>query len=224
MMKELALHVLDITENSVRGDAETIEIVIEENLKEIIELYHEGKIHHIGISNFNLEECKKSKAILDQEHIPLYGVQNHYSILSRDWEKKGVVEWCKENHVLFWAWAVLEEGILVDPKVKTSGSLMKLIFSRKKRRLQSLFALMDTIAQKYKITIAQVAMAFCSTKGIIPVCGCRRPYQVLQLYEAVDIQLTDEEVKQLEHEADRLNITILGADMFRFAVKNKKQK
>lgn len=34
MMKELALHVLDITENSVRGDASVIEIVIEENLKE----------------------------------------------------------------------------------------------------------------------------------------------------------------------------------------------
>jgi len=197
---------------------------IENNLKEMIELYREGKIHHIGISNFNLEECKKSKEILDKENIKLYGVQNHYSIINRDWEKKGVVEWCKENNVLFWAWAVLEEGVLVDPKVKTSGSIMKLYFSRKKRRLQSLFDIMDTIAKKYDITISQVAMAFCSTKGIIPICGCRKPYQVKQLSEAIEIKLTDEEIKQLEQEADKLNITILGADMFRFAVKNKNKK
>jgi len=194
---------------------------IEENLKEMIELYHEGKIHHIGISNFNLEECKKTKEILDKENIKLYGVQNHYSVINRDWEKKGVVEWCKENNVLFWAWAVLEEGILVDPKVKTSGSIMKLMFSRKKRKLQSLFNIMETIAKKYNITVAQVAMAFCSTKGIIPICGCRRPYQVIQLFEAVNIKLTNEEITQLEQEADKLNITILGADMFRFAIKNK---
>lgn len=46
MMKELALHVLDITENSVRGDAETIEIVIEENLKEnrfVMEINDDGR-------------------------------------------------------------------------------------------------------------------------------------------------------------------------------------
>jgi len=196
---------------------------IEDNLKEMVELYREGKIHHIGISNFNLEECQKSKELLDKENIKLYGVQNHYSIISRDWEKKGVVQWCRDNNVQFWAWAVLEEGILVDPKVKTSTSIMKLIFSRKKRKLHSLYELMDTIAKNHSITIPQVAMAFCSTKGIIPICGCRRPYQVEQLYEASNITLTPSEIEILEKEADKLNVTILGADMFRFAVKNKKK-
>jgi len=196
---------------------------IEDNLKEIIELYHEGKIHHIGISNFNLEECKKSKEILDKENIKLYGVQNHYSIISREWEKKGVVQWCHDNNIQFWAWAVLEEGMLVDPNVKTSTSIMKVIFSRKKKRLHSLYELMGTIAKNHNITIPQVAMAFCSTKGIIPICGCRRPYQVEQLYEASNVTLSPKEIEDLEKEADKLNITILGADMFRFAVKNKKK-
>ena len=83
----------------------------EENLAEMIELYHEGKIRHIGISNFNLSECKQAKMILDKAEIPLYGVQNHYSLIARDWEKNGVVGWCRENGISFWAWAVL--GIAV---------------------------------------------------------------------------------------------------------------
>ena len=105
---------------------------IEANLSEIIDLHKEGKIKHIGISNFTLEECVKAKAILDKAGIPLYGVQNHYSLINREWEKNGLVDWCFRNGISFWAWAVLEEGMLTDPKVKTKMSLMKLMFNRKK--------------------------------------------------------------------------------------------
>lgn len=195
---------------------------IEANLSEIIDLYKEGKIKHIGISNFTLEECVKAKAILDKAGIPLYGVQNHYSLINREWEKNGLVDWCFRNGISFWAWAVLEEGMLTDPKVKTKMSLMKLMFNRKKRKLHSLYQLMEKVGDAHGITIPQVAMAFCSSKGIVPVCGCRKPYQVDQLQDAVSVTLSDSEIKSLENEADKLNVKILGADMFRFAVKKSK--
>ena len=195
---------------------------IEANLSEIIDLYKEGKIKHIGISNFTLEECILAKAILDKAGSPLYGVQNHYSLINREWEKIGLVDWCNRNDILFWAWAVLEEGMLTDPKVKTKMSLMKLIFNRKKRKLHSLYQLMEKVGEAHGITIPQVAMAFCGSKGIVPVCGCRKPYQVDQLLDAVSVCLSDSEIKSLENEADKLNVKILGADMFRFAVKKSK--
>ena len=195
---------------------------IEANLSEIIDLYKEGKIKHIGISNFTLEECVKAKAILDKAGIPLYGVQNHYSLINREWEKNGLVDWCFRNGISFWAWAVLEEGMLTDPKVKTKMSLMKMMFNRKKRKLHSLYQLMEKVGEAHGITIPQVAMAFCSSKGIVPVCGCRKPYQVDQLQDAVSVTLSDSEIKSLENEADKLNVKILGADMFRFAVKKSK--
>jgi len=195
---------------------------IEANLSEIIDLYKEGKIKHIGISNFTLEECVKAKAILDKAGIPLYGVQNHYSLINREWEKNGLVDWCFRNGISFWAWAVLEEGMLTDPKVKTKMSLMKLMFNRKKRKLHSLYQLMEKVGEAHEITIPQVAMAFCASKGIVPVCGCRKPYQVDQLLDAVSVCLSDSEIKSLENEADKLNVKILGADMFRFAVKKSK--
>ncbi|WP_405373927.1 aldo/keto reductase [Pseudobutyrivibrio sp.] len=195
---------------------------IEANLSEIIDLYKEGKIKHIGISNFTLEECVKAKAILDKAGIPLYGVQNHYSLINREWEKNGLVDWCSRKGISFWAWAVLEEGMLTDPKVKTKMSLMKLMFNRKKRKLHSLYQLMEKVGENHGITIPQVAMAFCASKGIVPVCGCRKPYQVDQLQDAVSVTLSDSEIKSLENEADKLNVKILGADMFRFAVKKSK--
>ena len=196
---------------------------IKEHLEEIIELYKEGKIRYIGVSNFTLEECKLSKDILDEAGIPLYGVQNHYSILCRDWEDNGLLKWCKDNDIAFWAWAVLEEGLLVDPRIKKK-SPMKFTFNRKVKKLNRLYKIMIRVAERHNIKVPQVAMAFCSSKGIVPMCGCRKPDQVKDLAEAIDIKLTSGEIKRLKEAADEANVKIMGADIFRaFVLKDKKK-
>ena len=195
---------------------------IEENLTEMIELHREGRIGHIGVSNFNLAECKKAKRILDAAGVPLYGVQNHYSLIARDWEDFGVVDWCRDNELQFWAWAVLEEGILVPPKPDEKSSIMKTIFAKKRRRLTPLYAVMNEVGAAHGLTAAQVAMCYCSTKGAVPICGCRRPYQSKQLAEAAAVTLTPDELRRLEETADALELRVLGADMFRFAAKTRK--
>ena len=196
---------------------------IEEHLAEIIELYHEGKIKHVGVSNFTKEECELSKKILEKAGIPLYGVQNHYSIICRDWENNGLLDWCKQKNILFWGWAVLEEGLLVDPRIKKS-STMKFTFKRKVKKLAPVYAEMIRIAEAHKIKVPQVAMAFCATKGVIPMCGCRKPEQVEALAYASKICLNEEEIRILETAADSANVRIMGADIFRrFVLKPKKK-
>ena len=195
---------------------------IKEHLDEIAELYKEGKIRYVGVSNFTLEECIRSKDILDSYDIPLYGVQNHYSILCRDWEKNGLLEWCRENGILFWGWATLEEGLLVDPRVRKK-SPMKLAFNRKVKKLTHVYKVMIKVAERHEIKVPQVAMAFSATKGVIPMCGCRKPEQVKDLAEAVKIRLTAGEIKRIEEAADNVGISIMGADIFRpFVLKERK--
>lgn len=193
---------------------------IKENLTDIIELKKEGIIKNIGVSNFNIDECKIAKNVLEEAGIPLYAVQNHYSIIEREWEKNGLVDWCHENSIGFWAWAVLEEGILIGPKKKSEkNTLMKFYYNKRRKKLDPLFNVMGEIGNRYNLTIAQVAIAFVANKGIVPICGCRKPYQVKELREAVDVQLKDDEMKTLQNIADESNVKILGPDMFRFAVK-----
>lgn len=184
-------------------------------------LYREGKIGHIGVSNFDLQECILAKQILDSEGIPLYGVQNHYSLLSREWEKKGLVDWCRKNNVDFWAWAVLEEGMLAAPKKGEKQGIMRRLFSGKRRKLYPLYKVMQEIGKPYKLTVAQVAMSYVSSEGMIPICGCRKPYQMKQLYDAAAVTLSTDEIRKLEEAADRVNVKVLGADLFRFAVRKK---
>ncbi len=195
---------------------------IEENLSEMIELYKEGKIGNIGVSNFTLDECRLAKELLDKAGVPLFGVQNHYSILARDWEKNGLVDWCRENDVQFWAWAVLEEGLLVPPKKGSKLSAMKLVYLNRQNKLLPLYKRMYIVGRRHGISPAQVAMAFCTSKGIVPICGCRKPYQVSDLDAAAEVVLSDKESASLEQAADSTGVRILGADMFRFAVKKKR--
>ena len=58
---------------------------IAQYMEELIDLYKEGKIENIGVSNFNLQECKLAKEVLDMSNIPLFGVQNHYSLIDQEW-------------------------------------------------------------------------------------------------------------------------------------------
>lgn len=195
---------------------------IEAHLLEIIELYKEGKIKHIGVSNFTLDECKKSKEILSRYGIALYGVQNHYSIICRDWEKSGLLQWCQDNGILFWGWAVLEEGLLADPRIRKNSPL-KFAFNRKVKKLTELYKMMIDVANQHEIKVPQVAMAFCSSKGVVPMVGCRKPNQVMDLSQGAKIKLTDEEIRRLEETADKANVRIMGADVFRpFVLKEKK--
>ena len=194
---------------------------IEQHLAEMIVLYNEGKIRNIGVSNFDLNECILAEKILGKAGIPLYGVQNHYSIIAREWEKNGLIDWCRENGIYFWAWAVLEEGMLCDPRIKGKSSVMKLIMNRQKRKMRDLYRVMIAVAKRHNITVPQVAEAFCVNKGIIPICGCRRPEQVRELAEAVEVKLTSSEMKRLEEAADSSEAKVLGYDMFRSFVPKK---
>ena len=99
---------------------------------------------------------------------------------------------------------------------------MKIIFDRKKRTLHPLYVLMNKIGKSHQLTIPQVAIVYCSNKGVVPICGCRRLQQVKELSQAVNTILTEEEIRRLEKMADKLDVHILGSDMFRFITRKNK--
>lgn len=189
----------------------------QENLEEIAALYDEGRIGHVGISNFDLGEARQAKAFLEGLGVPLYGVQNHFSLLDRGEETSGMLAWCHENGISFWGWAVLEEGILSG----APAGPVNLLFGRWIKRLQLLFRAMEEVGEAHGLSVAQVAVAYCASKGVVPICGCRKPYQVEQLAQAAATVLDASEIGRLEHEADLSGARILRSDMFRFAVHGK---
>lgn len=189
-------------------------IKIEQNILEIADLVQQGKVKHVGVSNFNLEEIKKAQEILSGCHISLYGVQNHYSLISRDWEENGVLDWCKNNHVKFYAWSVMEQGALSGKMHFNTFSIRGRLYNKKVKKMETLFKVMAETGDKYGLSIAQVSIAWAVSKGVIPICGCRKPYQVEELEKASKIHFTAAEICGLEGAAASSGQHTAG-DMFR---------
>ena len=80
--------------------------------RKLIPLAKMGKIGRIGLSNHNLAEIKEAAEILKKEGLRISAIQNHYSLLNRSSEDSGILDYCKENDITFFAYMVLEQGAL----------------------------------------------------------------------------------------------------------------
>ena len=71
---------------------------------DLIPLAKSGQIKTIGVSNHNLAEIKRAGEILAAEGLKISAVQNHFSLLHRSSEKAGILDYCKENGITFYAY------------------------------------------------------------------------------------------------------------------------
>lgn len=134
------------------------------------ELFDEGKIKHLGISNVGsaqLEELIKTARIK-----PTY-VQNR-CYPSVQWNRS-VREVCKRYGVSYQAF-----NLIVDPQVWKSPEV-------------------KAIADRLGATIAQVAYRYAFQAGMIPMTGTTKQAHMKQALLGLDLQLNTAEMSQIEH-------------------------
>lgn len=181
----------------------------------LISLVKSGKVKRVGVSNHNLAQIKRAEEILSKEGVHISAVQNHYSLLYRSSEKAGILDYCKEHDIDFWAYMVLEQGAL-SGKYDTShplpaGSQRGETYNPLLPQIEKLVAVMRTIGSKYGITPAQVALAWAIAKGTTPIIGVTKPSQVQDAVRAMQIKLTTDEVKMLEDAAENTGVDTRGS-------------
>ena len=85
-------------------------VPIAQTLEVLIQLREQGKIRHIGISNFSLTETQKVQGILDP--VPLFSIQMEYNLFEREAEDE-IIPWCNKNGVAVIAYSPLDQGRIV---------------------------------------------------------------------------------------------------------------
>ena len=177
--------------------------------------YFEGKdnVPLLGVSNHNLAEIKQANEILKAHGLKLSAVQNHYSLINRSSEDSGILDYCKENDIHFFAYMVLEQGALsgkYDTKhPMPEGSARAETYNPVLDKLEILNAELKTLADKYGVGMAQIPVAWAIAKGTLPIIGVTKENQVLDAVKAANITLTDEEVSSLEKVADSLELNVI---------------
>ena len=180
----------------------------------LIPLLRSGKVKRVGVSNHNIKEIRRANEILGEAGFKVSAVQNHFSLLYRSSEKGGVLDYCKENGIEFWAYMVLEQGAL-SGKYNKENPLPAESDRGKKynpvlEQLEALTSEMTAIGRKYGASCSQIGIAWAIAKGTLPIIGATKERHVIEAAEAAKIQLTAEEVSRLEALADATGIDTRG--------------
>lgn len=177
--------------------------------------YFEGKdnVPVIGVSNHNLAEIKEADRILREHGLKLGAVQNHYSLLNRSSEESGIIDYCKENGIQFWAYMVLEQGALTgryDTKnPMPEGSGRAATYNPVLDKLEIMNGKLKEIADKYNVAPAQIPVAWAIAKGALPIIGVTKVDHVDDAVKACNISLIAEEITELEKTADSLGLNLI---------------
>ncbi len=177
--------------------------------------YFEGKenVPVIGVSNHNLAEIKEADKILKAHGLKLGAVQNHYSLLNRSSEDSGIVEYCRENGIQFWAYMVLEQGALsgkYDTKhPMPAGSGRAETYNPVLDKIEIMNAKLKEVADKYNVAPAQIPVAWAIAKGALPIIGVTKVSHVEDAVKACNVKLTQDEIEDLQNTADSLELNLI---------------
>lgn len=181
----------------------------------LIPLVKSGKVKRVGVSNHNLAELKRAEEILSEEGVHISAVQNHYSLLYRSSEEGGILDYCKENGIDFFAYMVLEQGALTGkydtkhplPEGSQRGDTYNPILPQ----LEELIGTMKKIGEKYSASVSQIAIAWAVAKGTLPIIGVTKPSHVVDAAKAAQISLTADEMAELETKAANAGVDTRGS-------------
>ena len=164
--------------------------------KKLVETAKEHDIKMIGVSNHNLAEIEEANEILKEAGLKLGAVQNHYSLLNRSSEDSGILEYCKENDIIFFSYMVLEQGAL-SGKYDTAhpfpeGSDRANAYGGSLAEIEELNKAIAEIAENHNAKVAQLPIAWAIAKGTIPIIGATKVQHVEDAADAVDIEISDD--------------------------------
>jgi len=144
---------------------------LEETFRALNKLAQDGKVRHLGVSNFNLKLLKQSQALCET---PLVTNQVPYSLSDRSYVRNGVLEYCRQNNILLTAYEPIDKGHL-----KVSRAL-------------------QTIADAHNATPYQIALAWLIAQPrVITIPMSFNLQHIKENIEAVEIQLSPNEMEQL---------------------------
>lgn len=162
-----------------------------------------GKARYIGISNCFAWQLAKANALAEKEGFAKFvSVQGHYNLIFRE-EEREMVPFCQEDNIARTPYSALAGGRLSKHRGETSKRLSEDSYAQLKygdtaAQDQVIIDRVSEIAEKRGVTMTEVSLAWLLTKVTSPVVGATRFHHVEGAANAVDLELTAEELAYLE--------------------------
>jgi aryl-alcohol dehydrogenase-like predicted oxidoreductase len=184
-LKALGVERIDLYQHH-RIDART---PIAETIGTFKELKDQGKIAHVGVSNFGVDELEQALRI-----VPVVSVQNEYSPRHRQPERPlseadpkldpntaGTLQGTQERGIAFIPWS----------PIGGMGGAAKLGSTQQE---------IQAIATAHGVSPQQIALAWLLSKGpmVIPIPGSTKKKNIEDCAKAADLRLSAEEIRRID--------------------------
>jgi len=148
-------------------------VPLEESLGELVRLQKEGKIRHIGVSNFKLAELERARAVCT-----VVSVQNRYNVADR--ASADVLDFCTRQDIAFIPWAPLARGATAALTGQAQAAF-------------------QAVAAAHGATDFQVAIAWLLARSpaMLPIPGTSSVAHLEENVAAAGIKLTPKELAAL---------------------------
>ena len=77
----------------------------EETFRALNKLVRDGKVKHLGVSNFDLKLLKQAQSL---SKTPIITNQVPFSVSDRSYVNNGMLEYCQQNDILFTAYSPVD--------------------------------------------------------------------------------------------------------------------
>ena len=175
---------------------------IEEAWEMMEKLRQEGKVRHIGVSNFDKEQIKRCQGIA-----PVSSLQPPYSLIMREYEEE-VLPYCKEQDIGVIVYSPMASGMLTGAMTRERIKNMPDNDWRKKdhkfrepelTRNLELAEKLKEIGEKHNCSAGEVAIAWTLRNPAVTgsIVGGRSASQVDGISRAWDIELSEEDLSEI---------------------------
>jgi aryl-alcohol dehydrogenase-like predicted oxidoreductase len=179
---------------------------VEETLRALDNLVQQGKVRYIGCSNWQAWKIAKALGISEFKNLARFDtIQAYYSIAGRDLERE-MIPLMESEKVGLLVWSPLAGGLLSG---KFSRTNQKPADSRRtefdfpvvdKERAWKILDVIAPIAQAHGCIAARISLAWLLAKPVVTsiIIGAKRLDQLRDNLAAVELKLTQDEIKRLD--------------------------
>jgi aryl-alcohol dehydrogenase-like predicted oxidoreductase len=176
---------------------------IEEGWSTLAEFKREGKVRHIGVSNFNVEQLRRAEAIA-----PVETLQPQCSLISREVEVE-ILPYARAHNIGVIVYSPMGSGLLTGAMTRERIANLPPDDWRRRDpefqepRLTRNLAQVERLRQvgaRHGRSPGEVAIAWTLHKPAVSgaIVGARSAAQVEGIIGAADFRLTDDEVREIE--------------------------
>lgn len=185
------------------------EVPIEDVAGTIKELVAEGKVKHFGLSEAGVQTIRRAHAVQ-----PITALQSEYSLFWRGPEAE-LLPTLDELGIGFVPFSPLGAGFLtgkIDESTKFDPTDFRNLvprFSPEARKANMVLVdLVKAFAERKGVTPAQVALGWLLAQKpwIVPIPGTTKQHRLEENLGAVNVELTENDLKQIDDAASRLKL------------------